>query len=72
MKVRNHLNFVNARFLAPGLLLLTLAPGAMAQMHGNAPMGGSSPNNNMNNPNSNMSPDGMQPNGPRVHTTTSR
>jgi predicted outer membrane protein len=64
MKVRSHLNFVKAGLLAPGLLLLTLTPGAMAQMHGSAPMGGSSPNNNMNNPNGNMGPDGMQPGGP--------
>ena len=40
MKVRSHLNFVKAGLLAPGLLLLTLTPGAMAQMHGSAPMGG--------------------------------
>ena len=64
MKVRSHLNFVKASLLVPGLLLLTLTPGAMAQMHGSAPMGGSSPNNNMNNPNGNMGPDGMQPGGP--------
>lgn len=64
MNVRNHLNFVRASLLGPGLLLLTLTPGAMAQMHGGAPMGGSSPNSNMNNPNGNMAPDGMQPGAP--------
>lgn len=62
MKLRNHFNFLKASLLAPGLLLLTLTPAALAQMHGNAPMGGSA--NNPNNPNNpNMSPDGMQPNG---------
>jgi predicted outer membrane protein len=53
---------MKASLLAPGLLLLTLASGALAQMHGGAPMG-SSTNSNMNNNNPNMSPDGMQPNG---------
>jgi predicted outer membrane protein len=62
MKLKIHLNFLKASLLAPGLLLLTLAPAALAQMHGSAPMGGA--NNNMNNNNNNMSPDGMQPNGP--------
>jgi predicted outer membrane protein len=61
MKPRNHFNFLKASLLAPGLLLLTLTPGALAQMHGNAPMAG--PPAPMNN-NNNMSPDGMQPNGP--------
>ena len=62
MKLRNHFNFLKASLLAPGLLLLTLTPAALAQMHENAPMGGSA--NNPNNPNNpNMSPDGMQPNG---------
>lgn len=64
MNVRRHLNFVDASLLASGLLLLALTPGALAQMHGGAPMGGSSPNNNMNNPNGNMAPDGMQPGAP--------
>ncbi len=63
MKLRKHCNFLKAGLLAPGLLLLTMAPAARAQMHGGAPMGGSAPSNNMNNPNGNMSPDGMQPNG---------
>jgi len=65
MKLRNHIRFLKASLLAPGLLLLSLSPAALAQMHGNAPMGGSTPNNNMNNNNmNNMAPDGMQPNGP--------
>jgi predicted outer membrane protein len=58
---RSNFSFLKVGSLATGLWLLTFAPGAMAQMHGNAPMGGA--NNNMNN-NNNMSPDGMQPNGP--------
>jgi predicted outer membrane protein len=62
MKVRTRFNFLKAGLLAPGLLLLTITPAAPAQMHPGAPMGGSS--NNMNNSNPNMSPDGMQPNGP--------
>jgi predicted outer membrane protein len=61
MKRRSKFNFLNASLLAAGLLLLTMTPGALAQMHAGAPMGGA--NNNMNNPNNNMSPDGMQPNG---------
>lgn len=64
MKVRSHLNFVKAGCLAAGFLLLTLTPGALAQMHPSAPMGGASPNSNMNNPNGNMAPDGMQPGAP--------
>ncbi|MGB8477376.1 MAG: DUF4142 domain-containing protein [Acidobacteriaceae bacterium] len=63
MKARNHFNFLKASLLAPGLLLLTMTPAAMAQMHGSAPMGGAPANNNMNNPNGNMGPDGMQPPG---------
>jgi predicted outer membrane protein len=64
MKLKSHFNFVKASLLAPAILLLTLTPGAMAQMHGGAPMGGASNNNsNMNNANGNMSPDGMQPPG---------
>lgn len=63
MKLRSHFNFLQASLLAPGLLLLTMTPAARAQMHGGAPMGATSPNSNMNNPNSNMSPDGMQPPG---------
>ena len=63
MKPGKHFNFLKASLLAPGILLLTLTPGALAQMHGGAPMGGST-NSNMNNSNNNnMSPDGMQPNG---------
>ena len=50
--------------LATGLLLLAMTPAALAQTHGGAPMGGASPNSNMNNPNGNMAPDGMQPTGP--------
>jgi predicted outer membrane protein len=61
MKRRNNFNFLKASLLVPGLLLLTMTPGALAQMHGGAPTGGAP--NNMNNPNGNMSPDGMQPNG---------
>jgi predicted outer membrane protein len=61
MKLRRNFNFLNASLLASGLLLLTMTPGALAQMHGTAPMGGA--NNMNNNPNNNMSPDGMQPNG---------
>jgi predicted outer membrane protein len=61
MKARNHFDFLRASLLAPGLLLLTMMPAALAQMHGNAPMGGA-PNNMNNNPN--MSPNGMQPNAP--------
>ncbi len=63
MKRKNHFNFLKASLLAAGLLLLTMTPAARAQMHGGAPMGGASPNSNMNNPNGNMSPDGMQPPG---------
>ena len=63
MKGKNHFNFLKASLLAAGLLLLTMTPAARAQMHGGAPMGGASPNSNMNNPNGNMSPDGMQPPG---------
>lgn len=63
MKPRNRFNFLQASLLAPGLLLLTLTPAAVAQMHGGAPMGGTA-NSNMNNPNGNMAPDGMQPTGP--------
>jgi predicted outer membrane protein len=62
MKLKNYFNFVKASLLAPGMLLLALAPGALAQAHGSAPMGGNS-NSNMNNPNGNMGPDGMQPPG---------
>ncbi len=61
MKGKNHFNFLKASLLAAGLLLLMMTPAARAQMHGGAPMGGASPNSNMNNPNGNMSPDGMQP-----------
>ncbi len=63
MKGKNHFNFLKAGLLAAGLLLLTITPLARAQMHGGAPMGGASPNSNMNNPNGNMSPDGVQPPG---------
>ena len=63
MKLRNHLNFLKASLLAPGLLLLTLTPAVLAQMHGAAPMGGT-PNSMNNNSNNNMAPDGMQPTGP--------
>ena len=63
MKLRKHFNFVKASLLAPGMLLLTLTPAALAQMHGGAPMGGST-NSNMNNNNPNMPADGMQPTGP--------
>ncbi|MFZ0516353.1 MAG: DUF4142 domain-containing protein [Acidobacteriaceae bacterium] len=62
MKLGNHFNFLKASFLAAGLLLLTMTPAGLAQMHGGAPMGGASPNN-MNNNNPNMPPDGMQPGG---------
>ncbi|HTU49054.1 MAG TPA: DUF4142 domain-containing protein [Acidobacteriaceae bacterium] len=58
MKLRNKFNFLKVSFLASGLLLLTLAPAALAQMHGGAPMGGS-PSNMNNNPN--MPSNGMQP-----------
>ena len=51
MKLGNYFNFLKASLLAPGLLLLTMAPAALAQMHGGAPMGGSSPSNMNNNPN---------------------
>jgi predicted outer membrane protein len=61
MKRRTNFNFLNASLLASVLMLLTMTPGALAQMHGGAPMGGA-PNNNINN--NNISPDGMQPNGP--------
>lgn len=57
MKLGNYFNFLKASLLAPGLLLLTMAPAALAQMHGGAPMGGSSPSNMNNNPN-------MPPGGP--------
>jgi predicted outer membrane protein len=59
MKQKNNFNFLKAGILAPALLLLTMTPAVLAQMHGNAPTGGA-PNTGMNN---NMSPDGMQPNG---------
>jgi predicted outer membrane protein len=68
MKQKNNFSFLMAGLLAPGLLLLTMTPPVLAQMHGGgAPMGGS-PNSNMNNNNmnNNMSPDGMQPNGPNA------
>jgi len=56
---RNNFSFFRAGSLATGLLLLTLAPGALAQMHGGgAPMGGTP--NSMNNNNNNMAP-GMSP-----------
>lgn len=61
MKPGNNFNFLKASLLAPGVLLLTMTPAILGQMHGTAPMGGSP--NNMNNTNPNMSPDGMQPNG---------
>jgi len=64
MKQKNAFSFLSAGLLAAGLLLLTMTPAARAQMNGGAPMGGGAPNNNMNNPNGNMSPDGMQPTGP--------
>ncbi|MHB1675012.1 MAG: DUF4142 domain-containing protein [Acidobacteriaceae bacterium] len=64
MKLRMHCNFLKAGLLAAGLLLLTMTPAARAQMNGGAPMGGGAPTNNMNNPNGNMAPDGMQPTGP--------
>ena len=51
MKLGNYFNFLKASLLAPGLLLLTMTPAALAQMHGGAPMGGSSPSNMNNNPN---------------------
>lgn len=58
---RNNFSFLRAGALAAGLLLLTMAPTVLAQMHGNAPMGGAPNNmNNMNN-NNNMSSNGMQP-----------
>ncbi len=63
MKLKRDFDFLRASLFASGLLLLTLTPVALAQMHGSAPMGGTPANNNMNNPNSNMSPDGMQPPG---------
>ena len=63
MKLNNHGNFLKASLLAPGLLLLTMTPAALAQMHGAAPMGGT-PNSMNNNSNNNMAPDGMQPTGP--------
>ncbi len=61
MKLKGNFNFLKASVLAPGLLLLAMTPAVRAQMHGGAPMGGSAPsNNNMNNTNGNMPPDGMQ------------
>lgn len=63
MKQKSNFSFLKAGLLAPALLLLTMTPAALAQMHGGASMGGA-PNNGMNNSNNNMSPDGMQPNGP--------
>ncbi|MES2219367.1 MAG: DUF4142 domain-containing protein [Acidobacteriota bacterium] len=62
MRLRKHLNFMRASFLAPAVLVLAMSPAALSQVRPTTPMGGSP--NNMNNPNSNMSPDGMQPNGP--------
>lgn len=63
MKLKRDFDFLRASLFAPGLLLLTLTPVALAQIHGAAPMGGTPATNNMNNPNSTMSPDGMQPPG---------
>ncbi|MGO8720823.1 MAG: DUF4142 domain-containing protein [Acidobacteriaceae bacterium] len=63
MKQKNNFNFLKAGLLAPALLLLTMTPAVLAQMHGGAPMGGTPNNNTNNNMNNNMSPDGMQPNG---------
>ena len=60
MKQKINFSVLKASLLAPGLLLLTMTPAVLGQMHNAAPMGGA-PNNNMN---SNLSPDGMQPNGP--------
>jgi predicted outer membrane protein len=57
---RKNFSFLTAGSLA--LLLLTMAPAALAQTHGSAPMGGAP--NNMNNPNGNMAPDGFRPPGP--------
>ena len=64
MKVKSHFKFLKAGCLAAGLLLLTWTPGAMAQMHPSAPMGGASSNMNNSNNNNNMAPDGMQPGAP--------
>lgn len=64
MKARHYFNFLGAGLFAPGLLLLTMTSTALAQMHPGAPMGGASPNSNMNNPNGNMSQNGTPPNGP--------
>ncbi|MGH9615613.1 MAG: DUF4142 domain-containing protein [Acidobacteriaceae bacterium] len=65
MKQIDGSSFFRAVLLVPALMLLTIMPAAIAQMHGGS-MGGSqnsSPNNNMNNPNGTMAPDGMQPMG---------
>ena len=56
---RNNFSFFRLGSLATGLLLLTLTPAVLAQMHGGgAPMGGTP--NSMNNNNNNMAP-GMSP-----------
>jgi predicted outer membrane protein len=62
MRLRKHLNFMRASWLAPTVLVLAMTPAAFSQMRPTTPMGGSP--NNMNNPNGNMSPDGMQPGAP--------
>ena len=60
---RNNFSFVKVGRLATGLLLLAVAPVGLAQMQGGgAPMGGA-PGGMNRNSNTNMSPDGMQPNG---------
>ena len=64
MRLRNHLNFMRASWLAPTVLVLAMTPAAFSQMRPSAPMGGTTPNSNMNNPNGNMPPDGMQPGAP--------
>jgi predicted outer membrane protein len=65
MKQINNFSFLRAALLAPGLLLLTMTPAVLAQMHGGAPMGGA-PGNMNNTRENNMSPDGLQPNGPNA------
>ncbi|MHB1938829.1 MAG: DUF4142 domain-containing protein [Acidobacteriaceae bacterium] len=70
MKQKNAFSFLSASLLAPGLLLLTITPAVLGQMHGGAaPMGGA-PNNMNSNTNNNMAPDGMQPNGPMAPENT--
>jgi predicted outer membrane protein len=62
---RNNFSFLSLASLVCGVLLVALAPAAVAQMHPPSSMGGT-PNNMNNNNNNEIAPDGMQPTGPRT------